>query len=404
MTSPRSLVGSEVDVEVGAVAHGGHCVARHDGRVVFVRHAIPGERVLARVTDGHTDSRYLRADAIEVLRPSADRVLPPCPHAGPDACGGCDFQHVTLARQRTMLAEVVREQLHRLAGLDWPVEVEPVPGDVDGLRWRTRVRFTATADGLAGMHKHRSHDVVAIDDCRIASRHLPDVGDALRGGAPSADAVVTAAGDRVVVAAHAPTPVVTEEAVGRRWQIPATDFWQVHPGAPGALAAAVLDEVEPVAGERCWDLFCGAGLFAAALAERVGPDGSVVAVEGRRRTVEHARRNLADLPQVRFVAERVDGFVRSRIAQGRLDVVVLDPPRSGAGRQVIRAIARQHPRVVAYVACDPAALARDLATLDTCGYALTAMRAFDIFPMTHHVECVAICRPRIARRRPPSTS
>nr|MBA2559621.1 class I SAM-dependent RNA methyltransferase [Propionibacteriales bacterium] len=339
-------------------------------------------------------SRFLRAEAVEVLSASPDRVVPPCPYAGPDACGGCDFQHVSLARQRAMLAQVVREQLQRLAGVDWPVEVEVVPGDRGGLRWRTRATFTATPAGQPGLCKHRSHDVVAVDDCRIASHSLPDVGAALRLGAPFAQAVVTSTGDSVVVAADGPCPVVSEEAIGRRWELHATDFWQVHPGAVATLVAAVLDEVRPAAGERCWDLYSGVGLFSAALAERVGPRGSVLAVESRHRAVEHARRNLVDLPQVRCVADRVDRFVRSRIAQGRLDVVVLDPPRSGAGRTVIQALVRQRPRAIAYVACDPAALARDLATLDRHGYALTALRAFDIFPMTQHVECVAVCRPR----------
>jgi tRNA/tmRNA/rRNA uracil-C5-methylase (TrmA/RlmC/RlmD family) len=394
MTSPAtvSLVGLDVELDVGSVAHGGHCVARHEGRVVFIRHAIPGERVRATITEGAEGSSFLRADAVEVLVASQDRVRAPCPYAGADACGGCDFQHVALGRQRSMLADVVREQLQRLAGIDWAGDVEAVPGDVEGLRWRTRVRYTATEDGRPGLRKHRSHEVVPIGDCRIAATTLPDVTEAIRGGAPSAEAVVTSTGDRAVLIPGSAAPVVSEEAAGRRWSLHADDFWQVHPGAAETLVAAVLDGVDLAAGERCWDLFSGVGLFAAALAERVGPTGSVVAVESRRRAVEHARTNLADLPQVRCVHDRVERFVRSRIAQGRLDAVVVDPPRSGAGTRVIEALARQTPRVVAYVACDPAALARDLATLQRHGYALAALRAFDIFPMTHHVECVAICR------------
>jgi tRNA/tmRNA/rRNA uracil-C5-methylase (TrmA/RlmC/RlmD family) len=361
---------------------------------VFVRHAIPGERVRATITEGSATARFLRADAVDIVSPSADRVAPPCPYAGPDRCGGCDFQHVALDRQRSMLADVVREQLQRLAGIDWSGEVEAVPGDTGGLRWRTRVRFTATGDGRPGLLKHRSHDVVAVDDCRIGVTDLPDVSEALRRGAPSAEAVVTATGERVVLTPGASPPLVTELAVGRRWSLHADDFWQVHPGAADVLVQAVLDGAEPAQGERCWDLFSGVGLFAAALAQRVGPDGAVVAVETRLRAVNHARANLADLPHIRCVHDRVDRFVRSRIAQGRLDVVVLDPPRAGAGATVVRAIARQSPRVIAYVACDPAALARDLENLNRSGYELTGLRAFDIFPMTHHVECVAICRRR----------
>jgi tRNA/tmRNA/rRNA uracil-C5-methylase (TrmA/RlmC/RlmD family) len=219
------------------------------------------------------------------------------------------------------------------------------------------------------------------------------VGDALRQGAPSAEAVVTTTGDRVVLTPGGAVPVVSEQAAGRRWSLHADDFWQVHPGAADALVAAVMEGAEPAADERCWDLYSGVGLFSAVLAEAVGTGGSVVAVESRRSAVEDARTNLGALPQVRFVQDRVERFVRSRIAQGRLDVVVLDPPRSGAGAAVVQALVRQSPRAVAYVACDPAALARDLATLQRLGYGLSSLRAFDIFPMTHHVECVAICRP-----------
>ncbi|MBA2446186.1 MAG: class I SAM-dependent RNA methyltransferase [Nocardioidaceae bacterium] len=389
-----SLIGQELPLDIGAVAHGGHCVARHEGRVIFVRHAIPGERVLARITEGEADSRFLRADAVEVLSRSPDRVQRPCPYAGPELCGGCDFQHVSLPRQRSLLADVVREQLERLAGIDWPVRVEPVPGDVDGLRWRTRVGFVAAANGKPGLRRHRSHDVIPVADCLIGHTELPDVTSALDAGAASAQAVVSGTGERVVVTDPKAAPVVTEQAAGRTWQLHASDFWQVHPGAADALVAAVIDGLQPAAGERCWDLYAGVGLFAGALAERIGLGGAVVAVESHRRAAESARRNLADLSQVRVVTERVDRFARSRIAQGRLDLVVLDPPRAGAGAAAIRGITKRRPRAIAYVACDPAALARDLATLSEGGYELVSLRAFDIFPMTAHVECVAICERR----------
>lgn len=393
--SSDSLVGALVELEVGSIAHGGHCVARHEGRVVFVRHAIPGERVLGRVTEGRHSSRYLRADAVEVLEPSVDRVRPPCPHAGPSLCGGCDFQHVTLPRQRELLGAVVAEQLRRLAALDWPVVVEPVEGDHEGLDWRTRMRFTATADGRPGLRRHRSHQVVAIDRCRIATPGLPDVAAALAAGNGSAEAVVTSAGDHEVVTDRRVAPLVTERALGRDWQLRAGDFWQVHPGAAEALVGAVLHGVRARPGDSCWDLYAGVGLFSAALAEQVGSAGAVMAVESRRRSFENGRHNLSDLAQVRWVCEPVDRFVRSRRAQGRLDIVVLDPPRTGAGREAIRAIAARGPRVIAYVACDPAALARDVATLGEAGYRVESLRGYDIFPMTHHVECVAVFHPRM---------
>ncbi|MEJ7706043.1 MAG: RsmD family RNA methyltransferase [Nocardioidaceae bacterium] len=345
-----------------------------------------------QITDGHEHARFLRADAVKVLVAAAERVEPPCPYAGPDRCGGCDFQHISLPRQRQLLGDVVREQLQRLGEIDWPVEVEAVPGDLDGLRWRTRMRFVATEQGQPGLRKHRSHEVVAIDDCRIAAPDMPDVRRLLQGGVDSAEAVVSSTGEQVVIPKGNAGPMMTEQAAGRSWQVRAGDFWQVHPGAAEALVSAVLEGVRPQLNERCWDLYAGVGLLTASLAERVGRDGAVVSVESQRSAVRAAETNLRDLPQVRLVADRVERFVRSRIAQGRLDVVVLDPPRSGAGSAVIQAIARRRPRAIAYVACDPATLARDLATLATCGYQLGSLRAFDIFPMTSHVECVAICQ------------
>ena len=170
--APGPADGTLVEVDVGAVTHAGACVARLDGRVLFVRHTLPGERVVARVTDSSHD-RYWRADAVEVLRASPDRVPPPCPQAGPGRCGGCDWQHASLAAQRGLRAAVVAEALRRFAGVEADVEIEPVPagdGDAaaDGLGWRTRVRFAVAADQTVGLHGHRSHRVVPTPDCRIA--------------------------------------------------------------------------------------------------------------------------------------------------------------------------------------------------------------------------------------------
>lgn len=397
-----------MEVDVGPVAHGGHCVARHEGRVLFVRHALPGERVLAEVTEGREKDSFLRADAVEVLSASPDRVVPPCPWAGPGRCGGCDWQHASLEAQRRLKADVVREQLRRLAHLERDVVVEPVPGDDHGLDWRTRVRFAVDDEGRAGLRKHRSHVVVPIDHCRIAS---PGV-DRLRitaktwPGARDVEAVASSGTGESLVLVEPPTSgeaagttgaaVVHEQAAGRVWQVSGSGFWQVHPGAADALVAAVLDGLDPRPGESALDLYCGVGLFAGALAQRLGPGGRVTAVEGDRAAVEDARQNLADLPTVRVERGAVDQVLRA-LRLRRADLVVLDPPRQGAGRAVVEAVSKVKARAIAYVACDPAALARDLAWFAERGYALDpdrgGLRAFDLFPMTAHVECVAILRP-----------
>ncbi len=381
---------------MGPVAHGGHCVARHEGRVLFVRHTAPGERVRARVTEGREGDRFVRADAVEVLDPSPHRVAPPCPHAGPGLCGGCDWQHVALDEQRRLKAAVVQEQLRRLARLEREVVVEPVPGDAGGLGWRTRVAYAVDASGRAGLRRHRSHEVEPVSWCRIAAPGVValQVPEDPWPGARSVEAVAAGGGTAVVVTPPGPGPddVVTERAAGRDWRLRATGFWQVHPGAAEVLVAAVLEGLAPREGERVLDLFAGAGLFAGALAPHVGLTGRVVAVEGDRDAVADARANLRDLPQVRVERGDVARVLR-REGLHRADVVVLDPPRTGAGRDVVAAVAGSGARAVAYVACDPAALARDLAWFAERGYALDALRAFDLFPMTQHVECVAVLRP-----------
>jgi tRNA/tmRNA/rRNA uracil-C5-methylase (TrmA/RlmC/RlmD family) len=378
-------------VRAERVAHGGFVVARHEGVVVFVRHALPGERVVAQVTEGREGDRFLRADAVEVLEPGADRVVPPCPYAGPGLCGGCDFQHVALPAQRALKSAVVEEQLERLAGIRRQVEVEPVPGDNDGLDWRTRVQWAVTRDGTVGLRKHRSHEVVAVDDCRIADPRLPPPRAAR--GATSIETLASSSGERLLltttprdVRADGPE-VLHESAVGRTWQVTGSGFWQVHPGAADALAAAVLDGLRPRTGEHALDLYAGVGLFSAPLAEAVGPAGRVVAVEADEVATGDAVANLADLAQVEVVHAPV---LRALGAVEGVDLVVLDPPRTGARSEVVAALASLEPRAVAYVACDPAALARDLAYFAEHGYRLESLRAFDLFPMTHHVECVAV--------------
>ena len=396
-------VGDEVVVQVGPVAHGGHCVARHEGRVLFVRHTLPGERVRVRITEAKTGQRFARGDAVEVLAASEHRVTPPCPYAGPGLCGGCDFQHVALPEQRALKAAVVREQFARLAGIDVAVDVEPVPGDTDGLGWRTRVEFAVTDDGTPGLRRHRSHDVLAVKDCLIAHDRVRAAGVLGRRwpGERAVDVVAPAAGDTVVVpvpSGEGVAPVVRETVHAGGWEagfeVGARGFWQVHPGAAATFVGAVLEALAPQPGERAVDLYAGVGLFAAALADAVGESGEVLAVEAEGPAVACARRNVATRPWVELRPGRVERVLKPLVRQGiRADLVVLDPPRTGAGRAVTAQVAALGPRAVAYVACDPAALARDTAYLREAGYGLRSVRGFDAFPMTHHVECVAVFEP-----------
>ena len=415
-----------IEVDVESVAAGGWCVARHRfpgderPRVIFVRHTLPGERVRVHVTE--ETSRFLRGDAVEVLKASPDRVTPPCPYAGPERCGGCDWQHVDLAAQRRLKAEVIREQFTRLAGLERDVVVEELPGAPDGLGWRTRVQFAVTPAGAAGLRKHRSHDVQKVDACLIAHPRVEELG-VERHTWPATTGVEAIAGtrDRAVLVtprtgARPAMPsldgstamlsrdrkgqvtrlrgrgAVREHAAGREWRVSGSGFWQVHPAAADTLTTAVLDALAPAAGDTALDLYCGVGLFAGALAERVGESGRIVAVESDAGAVRDARHNLRDLPQVTVERGRAETTL-PRLDVDRADLVVLDPPRSGAGPDVIERITALHPRTIAYVSCDPATLARDVAAAGELGYDLTGLRAFDAFPMTQHVEMLAVLEP-----------
>lgn len=432
--------GQVVEVTAGDVAHGGWCVARpDDGPVVFVRHALPGERVRARITE--VTARFARAEAVEILVASPDRIQPPCPYAGPGGCGGCDWQHADLPAQRSLKAAVIREQLRRLARLDREVTVEPLPGDADGghtsgkgrwvgggaagLGWRTRVQFAVRDDGVAGLRAHRSHQVIDVRECLIAHPAITDLAVTGRRwpGASSVEALAgTGSGETAVIVSpgrtrqspgrsvsigeiraesvfrrtgHSLTPMrgrpyLTEWAAGRPWRVSAGVFWQVHPAAADVLSGAVLAGLRPAAGDVALDLYCGAGLFAGVLAPAVGPSGTVIGVEDNRAAVRDARHNLREWPwaQVR------KGDVTAVLRRGSLPparLVVADPPRSGLAREVIGYLsaAPGGARRLAYVSCDPATLARDIGLLTARGWTLAGLRGFDAFPMTYHVECVA---------------
>lgn len=384
---------------VGAPAHGGHCVARHDGRVVFVRHAIPGERVVAELTETGADARFWRADAVEILEPSPDRVDHPWPEAGPGGVGGAELGHVALPAQRRWKASVLAESFGRFADRGFPGEVRAVPGAPEGLGWRTRVTATAAADGRAAMHVHRSEELRALEAMPLATKAVEDALLGVRADAGAGIVVATGTrGEPVVLVDDVPRrgarPDTRPNARRRvvhevendhgQWEftVDAGGFWQVHVGAAEALLTEVLSRVEPDA--PVLDLYAGAGLFAVPLATL---GHRVTAVEADAGAVRSARRNAhaTDLEIVRADTRR---FLQARDA-GLDHTVVLDPPRSGAGRATLDALAALEAQRVVYVACDPVALARDTRLLADRGYDLVDATALDMFPMTHHVETVA---------------
>ncbi|WP_309079969.1 TRAM domain-containing protein [Zhihengliuella sp.] len=461
-----------VELSVGAVAHGGHFVSRHEGRVVFVRHALPGERVRVRLTEYDDDARFWRGDAVEVLEASPDRrehVWAPADAlaahgAGRLPAGGAEFGHITLPRQRELKSDVVVEHLSRAAGVDAAAVgfagVEAAPGeDPDGLGWRTRMAFAVSAAGRPAMHAHRSDRLVEISGMPLAAAGIQDSrlwGTDLTGFGRVEVAAPAVGGQLLVllVPAEGTAPATAQRAArrvaqdlgpevsvallsqadgpaadgrgglqrisGRTWlretvdvdapgapyeyRVTGEGFWQIHRCAPALLTSAVLDIVDARPGHRVADLYAGAGLFTRALAELVGPTGTVLSIEGAPGTSRDARRNLHGHAQARIVQGRVERRLRPELADvsgaragtgvrapgrgGALDAVVLDPPRAGAGKEAVRQIAAAAPGTVAYVSCDPASFARDTAYLAREGYRLEGLRAFDLYPNTHHVELV----------------
>ncbi|MEV5651738.1 TRAM domain-containing protein [Nocardia sp. NPDC052254] len=443
MSTGPDWFGETFQLRLGAPGHGGFCIARHEGRVLFVRHGLPGELVLARVSEDRGGS-FCRAEAIEILEPSPDRVAPNCPVSGPGGAGCCDFSFATPDAQRGLKAAVVGEQLRRLARWETEVVVEPIPGPIDPPRtdtdvsadiatrksgatrgnvpetgWRTRVRLVVDAAGRAGVHRYRSTEVMTDLLCpQPISGALAGIAD--RTWAPGAELVIAVdadglqhivelaapatprrGGDRRATAArraaaHARRAErvlsgsgrAVQYVAGRRWEVAATGFWQAHSGAAQCYSDLVAEWADLDSGSTAWDLYCGAGVFAARLAEQAGPTGSVQGVESSRSAVADGTAALRDLPGAHLHADRVERWIAARTDVP--GVVVLDPPRAGAGKQVIAPLAAANPGRIIHIGCDPAAFARDIGLYRDAGYRVGALRAFDAFPATHHVECVAM--------------
>lgn len=385
---------TELILDVGPPANGGSCVAREDGRVIFVRYALPGERVRARITVER--GSYWHAECVEVLEPADGRVASLCPIAGVDGAGCCDLAFADPALARALKGEVVSNQLARLGGHDWHGEAEPL-GEDGPTGWRSRVRLEVGADGQAGFHRYHSDELVTDLRCgQLPAGMTKGLAEQTWRPGDHLHVVADDDGVRHVVSTgndHRPQVVEGEyhatQWVGRRrWQIPVTAFWQAHRRAATLYSALIADWAAPQPGMIAWDLYGGAGVFAAALAEAVGESGAVISVDTSRAATGAARAALADLPQV---SVRTDSVRRVLGAQRTAaNVAVLDPPRAGAGREVIDALAAAGvPRLV-HIGCEAAAFARDIGLYRGHGYTVEQIRVFDAFPLTHHVECVAL--------------
>ncbi len=380
-------VGQILTLEIGPVAHGGHFIARHEGRVIFVRHALTGE--VAKVLITQVTSKICRGDAVEIIEPSSHRVVAPCPYSGSGGCGGCDFQHIEVAHQRTLKAEIIKEQFSRLAKIDLEVSVIGIAPET-GLEWRTRMDFAISPNGKIGLFGSRSNEVVEIEDCLIAVPEMNIAAIASRkwSGDQRLEVAVSSTGQVNVArggrSISGPTRLV-EKVGSHEYSISPQSFWQSHINAPATLMRAVVDQLDLQYGEHVCDLYGGVGLFTAELARIVGSSGKVHLIESDRKAISDAEKIFADRKNVVIH----NGTVESQLPKiSKVDAILLDPPRTGAGEMVVTSILRIKPRTIVYVSCDPASLARDAKFLVDGGYQIDHIVGFDLFPMTQHVETV----------------
>ncbi len=365
-------------LRIDAAADAGQCVARADGPVVFVRGALPGEMVEAEITERR--SRFWRGRVTSVSEASPHRVDPACAWFG--KCGGCDWLHADPNEQLRIKADVLHETLRRIGGIETAVSVRSL-GRQTG--WRTRVTLHVDASGTPGFYAAGSHDLVAVDHCLQGAAGL-DLDEVLTARWPEVDRVevsCSAAGRSLIAGARRFGPDEHhDDVLGRRFYRAVDGFWQSHIDAAEVLAGAVRELVEPVG--TVVDLYAGVGLFGLTVLD-VMPGAQVTLVEGDRTAAGFGRRNAAGRARVLAVDVR-------KWRPQPADLVVLDPPRAGAGAAVVKAIAAARPATVIYVSCDAATLARDLRTFGGLGYSPDHIEGFDLFPGTAHVETVVRLR------------
>jgi tRNA/tmRNA/rRNA uracil-C5-methylase (TrmA/RlmC/RlmD family) len=390
-------IGEIIRVEIEKVAHGGHFIARYEGAVIFVRHAIPGEIVEVEITG--LEKSFARADVVAVIEASSNRVAPPCKYSG--SCGGCDFQHIDLTRQRQLKSDVISEQFARIAKMEIDVEVEEISAP---LHWRTRYAASTNDQGIAGFKASRTNKVIPISSCPILIPEIdfPTLPAENFGSNERVEVAIASDGARTIAtsaqresrtAERAKLEIVEGEQAlyyevdQREYRVSQSSFWQSNINAPTALVEAVLDFAAVKKGDHILDLYGGVGLFAGATVDLIGPGGRIDIVEGSSSATRDAAVNFEGISNIHI---HTGDVAREMKKFSRADVVILDPPRTGAGKEVIERISALGARAIIYVACDPAALARDTTYLKEIGYHLENLRSFDLFPMTHHIESVAL--------------
>ena len=383
-------VGDRLTLDIERIAHGGHFIAHAQGLTIFVRGAIKGERIVAEVTQ--VKKKIAWAETIEVLTSSPHRREAPCHYFRERVCGGCDFQHIDLAFQRVLKAEVVADSFRRIAQMEIEVECLPAQGEVSGLHWRTRMDFTVTPSKRLALHPHRSDSLTEITSCLIAheAMDLVSINASLERSKirPWERFRVAVDSDRKVRLSGG-DGTVRMNVAKKSFPISIESFWQPHLSAASTLVDQVMELLNTREGDHLLDLYGGVGLFTAFLRDAVGEKGKVTLIESDPDAIADAERIFSGDRRVKVSAGRVEQKIKEIES---CDLILLDPPRSGVTvgpNGVIAEFQRLSPREILYISCDPATLARDAKALVEAGYEMALIRAFDLFPMTEHIESVA---------------
>jgi 23S rRNA (uracil1939-C5)-methyltransferase len=405
------------ELQLTSIAHGGAALGRHEGRVIFVPYALPGETACVEITEDK--GRYAFARLIQVLAPVPDRVEPPCPYFGPAGCGGCQWQHVDYTAQLRFKAEIVADQLSRIGGIADPL-VRPTLPDRSGWAYRNHTQLhPAPGEGLGFQGALAGH-VVPIDECLVLHPLLSDLYAtldldlpdllrlSLRAGTETGDLMlIFEMADDLPPALEIDLAVscvlllsdgqhanlignnhVTEIVADHTFRISAPSFFQVNTPQAVQLVRLVTEYLDLRGGETVLDAYCGVGLFTAHLAERAG---LVIGVEAGPTAVADLLENTATMDNVEVIEGPVEAVLPDLDLP--LDAAVLDPPRAGVDRFALDALVARHPARIIYVSCDPATLARDAKRLARADYSLVEVQPVDMFPQTYHVESVALFVP-----------
>ena len=383
------------------LVYGGDGLARLDGRVIFAPFVLPGE--LVRVKAEREKPGLVHASMLAILEPAASRVAPPCAVFG--RCGGCHYQHAAYEGQLAAKRSILEEELRRLGKIEPPAEIEVVAGEPWGYRNRVQLQVQK---GRLGYLEMRSHKMCGIAQCPIASPRINQAIETLTRMLhdprwPRMVRSLELFTDETSVQLNlleTDRPVakrffdwcaenidgLVEGALdyNRQFRVSRGSFFQVNRFLLDRLVELAVGDA---AGDSAFDLYAGVGLFAPALARRFG---QVTAVESGSGAAQDMRFNAerAGLANLRTETRMVEAFLQE--VERPADFVLLDPPRAGLGKAVVRRLAELQPRQVALVACDPATLARDLGGLVAAGYRIERMSMVDLFPQTYHLEAIVL--------------